>query len=217
MSFVFTQPQLLVDAATDLAGVGSALNAANTAAALPTTGVMAAGADEVSAAVASVFGAHAQQYQAMGAEAAKLHDQFVRTMNASSGAYADAEGANAKPLQPVEQAAQGGGARSLFAPPGSGGSVGAVTSPAARSIGLLPGNRAVTATVPNRGTIGPGGSAAPIGTGGAGGAAPVVGRRSGAGGGSGVITAGNKRTGRSFGAGGAGGVGNAADLGVTGH
>jgi hypothetical protein len=77
VSFLFTQPQLLTEAATNLSGIGSSLTAANSAAALPTTGVMAAGADEVSAAMAGVFGAHARQYQAMSAQAANLHEQFV--------------------------------------------------------------------------------------------------------------------------------------------
>jgi hypothetical protein len=99
MSFLFAQPQMLMAAATDLAGIGSTLNAANTAAALPTTSVLAAGADEVSAAMASMFGAHARQYQAMSAQAANLHSQFVQAMNSASGAYASAEAANASPLQ----------------------------------------------------------------------------------------------------------------------
>ena len=63
MSFLFTQPQLVTEAATNLSGIGSSLTAANTAAALPTTSVIAAGADEVSAAMAGAFGSHARQYQ----------------------------------------------------------------------------------------------------------------------------------------------------------
>ena len=99
MSFLFTQPQLLTDAATNLSGIGSSLTAANTAAALPTTGVMAAGADEVSAAMAGVFGSHARQYQAMSAQAANLHEQFVQAMNSAGNAYDGAESANAAPMQ----------------------------------------------------------------------------------------------------------------------
>ncbi|KZS70039.1 hypothetical protein A4G29_07590 [Mycobacterium kansasii] len=58
MSFVVAAPQALMVAATDLAGIGSALTAANAAAAAPTTGVLAAGADEVSAAIAALFSSH---------------------------------------------------------------------------------------------------------------------------------------------------------------
>lgn len=47
MSFVIAVPEALTMAASDLANIGSTINAANAAAALPTTGVVAAAADEV--------------------------------------------------------------------------------------------------------------------------------------------------------------------------
>jgi hypothetical protein len=56
--------------------IGSAIGAANAAAAVPTTGFLAAAADEVSVQIAAVFGAHAQGYQALGAQAAAFHDAF---------------------------------------------------------------------------------------------------------------------------------------------
>jgi len=98
MSYLFTQPQALTTAASDLAGIGSAISAATSAAATPTTGVLAAGADEISAAMALIFGAHGQRYQAMSAQACALHRQIVQTLNANGGAYASAEAANALPL-----------------------------------------------------------------------------------------------------------------------
>ena len=49
MSFVTTQPEALAAAAGSLQGIGSALSAQNAAAAAPTTGVVPAAADEVSA------------------------------------------------------------------------------------------------------------------------------------------------------------------------
>jgi PE family len=55
MSFVIAAPELVTAAATDLANVGSSLGSANAAAALPTTEILAAAEDEVSAAIASVF------------------------------------------------------------------------------------------------------------------------------------------------------------------
>nr|WP_265323853.1 PE family protein [Mycobacterium tuberculosis] len=57
-------------AAADVAGIGSAISAANAAALAPTSVLAAAGADEVSAAVAALFSAHAGQYQQLGARAA---------------------------------------------------------------------------------------------------------------------------------------------------
>jgi hypothetical protein len=59
MSFVITAPETAAAAAGDIAAIGSAVSAANTVAVAPTTGVVAAAADEVSAQIAAIFGAHA--------------------------------------------------------------------------------------------------------------------------------------------------------------
>ena len=95
MSFVTTQPELLESAANQLQGVGTAIGAQSAAAAAPTTGVVPAAADEVSALTATQFGAHAAMYQAVSAQAAAVHDMFVRTLGASAGSYAATEAANA--------------------------------------------------------------------------------------------------------------------------
>ncbi|RES34785.1 PE family protein, partial [Mycobacterium tuberculosis] len=55
MSNLLVTPELVAAAAADLAGIGSAIGAANAAAGAPTMALLAAGADEVSAAVAAVF------------------------------------------------------------------------------------------------------------------------------------------------------------------
>ena len=49
MSFVTTQPEALAAAALNLQGIGSGVSAQNAAAAAPTTGVVPAAADAVSA------------------------------------------------------------------------------------------------------------------------------------------------------------------------
>src|SRR5262249_3740838 len=67
----------------------------------PTAGILAAAEDEVSAAIAALFSGHAQVYQALSAEAALFHQQFMRAMSAGGAMYAAAEAANASPLQPV--------------------------------------------------------------------------------------------------------------------
>ena len=95
MSFVTTQPEALAAAAGSLQGIGSALTAQNAAAAVPTTGVVPAAADEVSALTAAQFAAHAQIYQAVSAQAAAIHEQFVSTLGISSASYAATEAANA--------------------------------------------------------------------------------------------------------------------------
>jgi hypothetical protein len=95
MSFVTTQPEALAAAASTLQGIGSVVSAQNAAAAAPTTGVVPAAADEVSALTAAQFAAHAQMYQAVSAQAAAIHDLFVNTLGVSSGSYAATEAANA--------------------------------------------------------------------------------------------------------------------------
>jgi hypothetical protein len=95
MSFVTTQPEMLASAAGELQGVGAAIAAQNAAVAAPTTGVIPAAADEVSALTAAQFAAHAQTYQAVSAQAAAMHEMFVRVLSASAGSYATTEAANA--------------------------------------------------------------------------------------------------------------------------
>jgi tRNA G26 N,N-dimethylase Trm1 len=95
MTFVTTQPDMLTSAAGQLQGVGTAITAQNAAIAAPTTGVVPAAADEVSALTAAQFAAHAQTYQAVSAQAAAMHEMFVRILSASAGSYATTEAANA--------------------------------------------------------------------------------------------------------------------------
>jgi hypothetical protein len=98
MSFVTAHPEMLIAAACDLQSIGTAVGAGNAAAAAPTTGVVPAAADEVSALTAAQFTAHAAMYQAVSAQSAAIHDMFVRTLEASAGSYAVAESANAARL-----------------------------------------------------------------------------------------------------------------------
>jgi hypothetical protein len=95
MTFVTTQPDMLTSAAGQLQGVGTAIAAQNAAIAAPTTGVVPAAADEVSALTAAQFAAHAQTYQTVSAQAAAMHEMFVRVLSASAGSYATTEAANA--------------------------------------------------------------------------------------------------------------------------
>jgi hypothetical protein len=95
MSFVTTQPEALAAAAASLQAIGSAWSAQNAAAALPTTAVSPAAADEVSALTAAQFAAHAQIYQAISAEASAIQDQFVATLAQSGISYGITELGNA--------------------------------------------------------------------------------------------------------------------------
>ncbi|MCA2306376.1 PE family protein [Mycobacterium intracellulare] len=95
MFSVTVDPQVLAAAADNLRGIGSAMSAENAAAAVPTTGVVPAAADEVSALTALQFAAHAQMYQAVSAQAAAIHEMFASTLGVSADSYAVTEAANA--------------------------------------------------------------------------------------------------------------------------
>ncbi len=113
MSYLVAVPELLSAAATDLAGIGSTLREANAAAAGPTTGLLAAGEDEVSAAIAALFARHGQAFAALSAQASAFHDRLVLVQLLASGAgeYASTEAASAgfmqQALQSVERDALG--------------------------------------------------------------------------------------------------------------
>src|SRR6516162_4499462 len=91
MTTLFAEPQLLATAATDASAIGSALSDAKATAAGPTTSVVAAAEDEVSAITAQLFGGYGQQYQGLLQRAAAFHVEFVATLAAAGNAYAQAE------------------------------------------------------------------------------------------------------------------------------
>ncbi|MGO9506495.1 MAG: PE family protein [Mycobacterium sp.] len=140
MSFLNAVPQAVLAAAADLAGIGSVISDANAAAAAPTTGALAPGADGVSATIAALFDSHAQTYQVISAQAAAFHNQFVQMLTAGANSYAAAEAANALPLvaqqgaQAVQQAvpaAVSAPVQSLLAQPTA--SVAAAATPVAQT------------------------------------------------------------------------------------
>lgn len=99
MSFVITAPDTLAAAAGDLQGIGSAIAAADGAAATPTTAVFPPAADAVSVRTAALFAAYGQQYQQIAARAEAFHAQLVQTLVGSSDSYAQAEASNAAATQ----------------------------------------------------------------------------------------------------------------------
>jgi hypothetical protein len=103
MSFLLAVPEVMSDATTTLANLGSTVSAAQAAAAAPTTGLLAAAGDEVSTAIAAMFSQYASSYQALSAQAAAFHTQLVQTLNAGASAYAATEAANATPLETLQQ------------------------------------------------------------------------------------------------------------------
>lgn len=174
MSFLVVVPEFLTSAAADVENIGSTLRAANAAAAASTTALAAAGADEVSAAVAALFARFGQEYQAVSAQASAFHQQFVQTLNSASGSYAAAEATIASQLQTAQHdllGAVNAPTETLLGRPLIGdGAPGTATSPNGGAGGLLYGN----------GGIGGPGGASSIpgmsgGAGGTGGAAGLLG------------------------------------------
>ncbi len=175
MSFVAVVPAAIDSAAADIAGIGSALSAANATAAVSTTDLLAAGADDVSAAVASLFSSHALNYRQIAAQMAAFHTQFVQALTAGAGTYARAEAVNASPLQAVQQSALNAinaPTETLFGRALIGdGAAGTAASPNGHDGGLLYGNGGAGYSGATAGVAGGnGGNAGLFGNGGIGGA-----------------------------------------------
>ncbi|MGO8771399.1 PE family protein [Mycobacterium sp.] len=107
MTSLLTQPELLTTAAADAQQINSAIGQARAAAAGPTTSVVAAAEDEISALTAQLFGSYGQEYQAALQQAGLFHESFVATLSAAGNAYAGAEFAASSLLGTVEADAQG--------------------------------------------------------------------------------------------------------------
>lgn len=87
-------PEIVSSAAGELANIGSTVSAANAAAAVATTELLAAGSDEVSTRIAALFGANGVEYQAISAQIASFHDRFVAALNTGTSSYVWAEATN---------------------------------------------------------------------------------------------------------------------------
>ncbi len=108
MSSLVAAPEFLASAATDLSNIGSTLDRSQRGGGDHDDVVLAAAEDEVSAAIAAVFSGHGQGFQALSAQAAAFHDQFVQALSAGAGSYVRAEAANvaaftANPAQTIGQ------------------------------------------------------------------------------------------------------------------
>ncbi|MCQ4360497.1 PE family protein, partial [Mycobacterium gordonae] len=207
MSFVVSSPDVVASAASDLARLGSTIRTANSAAAATTTRLLPAAADEVSTAVAALFGQQAQSYQALSLRAAAFHEQFVAAITSSAASYATAETANAGPLQLLLDAINAP-TQTLLGRPliGNGAAAPAGSGQNGGDAGILIGNggNGGSGTL-NQGAAGPGGNGGAAGLlwgrGGNGGAGANSGNQAPGGAG------GNGAAGGLFGSGGNGGAG----------
>jgi hypothetical protein len=221
VSLLVVAPELLASAASDLENIGSAVNAAHAAAAVSTTGLAAAGADEISAAVAALFAGYGHEFQALSAQASGFHQQFVQALTSGAGSYLAAEAANASPLQAVQQDLLGVVNAPTEALLGraliGNGTGGTAASPNGGAGGLLYGNGGTGYSQMTSGPAGgAGGAAGLIGNGGNGGTGGA--NKNGGAGGHGGWLFGNGGTGgqAGTGTGGQGGIGGDAGLFGTG-
>src|SRR5271163_1597100 len=95
MRYVTTAPETLASTAADVERIGTAISQAGSAAAGPTSGLLAPAADVVSAAVTTLFGGYGQAYQAAVRQAMAFHGEFTQALTAAGSAYAQAEAGNA--------------------------------------------------------------------------------------------------------------------------
>ena len=100
-SFVNVVPEALATASQQLSGIGSSLKEATGAAAAPTTSVVAAAEDEISAAIAKLFGTYGQEFQALSAQAGSFHASFAQALTSSQNLFSAAEAANAAAITDV--------------------------------------------------------------------------------------------------------------------
>ena len=110
MSYVITEPEVLQGAAQDLAGIRTSLAEATATVSGPTTGIVAAAQDEVSIAVASLFGKVGRQFQVLNAKRRESMQSLKVCWARGATAYVSAEAANAGQVlsDTVAQMAGGG-------------------------------------------------------------------------------------------------------------
>ncbi len=101
MTSLLVQPEIITSVVTDMERIGSTVSAASAAAAAPTSGLLAAAADEVSAAIANFFGTYGQEFQAAVATVEAHQSQFQQALAAAANAYVHTEAAAATALQGV--------------------------------------------------------------------------------------------------------------------
>lgn len=93
---VLVAPEWVESAAQQLSGIRSAITQASQSVIGSTTAIAPAAADEVSTAIAAMFGDLGREFQALNAQTQAFHADFVRTLNSSVNAYLGAEIANAE-------------------------------------------------------------------------------------------------------------------------
>lgn len=152
MSILSITPDTVVEASGNLQNLGAALRSANAAAASQTTAIAAPATDDVSTAITSLLGTHAQEFQALSTKAAAFHDEFVNLLNGGAAKYLNTELTNAQQTLTNTVNAP---ARALLGQPAPGlaaAAARAVTNPTTQSFNFpfgpftISGNQTLTTT-----------------------------------------------------------------------
>jgi hypothetical protein len=94
-------PDELASAAKDVGNIGTRLEEAHALAALPTSSIVPAGADEVSAAIAPLFNSYSTTFQEAAAQGAAFHLRFTQLLGAAGAAFTGTEQAALQALRDV--------------------------------------------------------------------------------------------------------------------
>lgn len=98
MSALSIAPDIVSAATGNLQNLASDLRRASAAAASRTTAIAAPAADEVSAAITSLLGSQAQEFQALNARAAAFHAEFVNLLGGAAAQYVNTEAASVQQI-----------------------------------------------------------------------------------------------------------------------
>ena len=149
MASLLAQRHLMAAAAADVAEIRSAIGAAKSAAAGPTTGVVAAAADEVSAAPLSCSADTPRSIRRVLKQASVFHEEFAAALAGAGNAYTQAEAANASAISgalrtltsPIQSLLGGGGATPALLGGGGGSPAPMVVQPPLQgtTVGLVMG------------------------------------------------------------------------------
>jgi hypothetical protein len=224
MSFVIVGAEQVAAATANVSSIEAAVRRASGIMALPTTELLVAADDEVSAAIANLFGAYGREYQLASARVAQAQSRFAQLLSTAAASYTSTEAVITASLRNLAGAAGGGGAAALPSPlqplqPVLDQVLGAINAPtnllldrpligdgvngvngtgqAGQDGGILWGNGGAGGSGGPAGTGGRGGNAGLFGNGGVGGIGGIRGGTGGGGGTGGLL----------FGNGGAGGTG----------
>jgi PE-PPE domain/PE family len=92
-------PEELATAAKSVGSIGTMLEEAHSAAALPTSAILPAAADEVSAAITSLFNNHSTAFREAAAQGAAFHVQFTQLLGGAFDAFTGTEQAALQALR----------------------------------------------------------------------------------------------------------------------